>query len=116
MVHEQPKIHHPNNLPSKQYHSISDETTGLSINLSLSGIFSVFNTRTPNDNDFIDEIPVVITPEEEEWNPNSDVFSRNENSYTDEDGNMISQEHMDANLIEDDDLSDEYNISDNVEA
>ena len=44
-------------------HTIHNPKTGLVINLQLEGIFSVFETRIPNDLDFESNTdPVILTP------------------------------------------------------
>ena len=63
---------------SKDTHTIQDPKSGLVINLQLDGIFSVFETRTPNDLDFkIDTNPVVLTPEGKTWNPYYKSYANN---------------------------------------
>ena len=43
----------------------------------------MFNSRKPIDGDFIDSVPITITPEEENWNPNFNQFERNRDAFTD---------------------------------
>ena len=62
------------------------------------------------DNDFIDGTPIIITPEGDDWNPNSSWFERNKDAYTDVYGQIIQKEHVDELLINDDDfMRDEWN-------
>ena len=52
------KIHTPS--VEENTHTIHNPKTGLVINLQLDGIFSVFNTRIPNDLDFESNTDPVI--------------------------------------------------------
>ena len=109
-VNYRPKIHHPQGTPSITDHTFGSEKHGLLIPFKLSGIFSMFDSRKPTNDDFIDGTPVPITPECEQRNPNSSRFEQNENAYTDANGQMIMKEHVDAVLIDDDDfMEDEWN-------
>ena len=60
-VREIPKIHAKE--PTVEDHSIYFSDEYLRIPLSLNGIFSSFPTRRPTNQDLIDGIPVLITPE-----------------------------------------------------
>ena len=74
------------------------------IQLYLEGIFSVFDTRMPNDSDFeSDTIPVVITPKGRTWNPYCESFAKNEDTFTDDDGRLLPSEYIYRELIDDED-------------
>ena len=82
-VNDRPKIHHPQGTPSITDHTFGSAKHRLLIPFKLSGIFLMFDSQKPTDDDFIDGTPVPITPEGEEWNPNSSRFEWNEDAYTD---------------------------------
>ena len=70
-VNDRPEIHYP-----KVILSITDNTFGnakhwLLILFKLLGIFSMFNSRKPTNDDIIDGTPITITPEGDDWNLNS---------------------------------------------
>ena len=88
-VNDRPKIHHPQGTPSITDHTFGNEKQGLLVPFQLSGIFSMFESRKPTDDDFIDGSPVAITPEGEEWDPNSSRFERKESAYTDVHGQLL---------------------------
>ena len=46
-------------------------------------MFSVFSLKFPTDDDLIGETLVVITPEGDDWDYNSRVYTRNEASFID---------------------------------
>ena len=75
-VNDRPKIHHPQGTPSITNHTFGSEQHGLLIPFKLSGIFSMFDSRKPTDDDFIDGTPVPITPECEKWNRILDNLSK----------------------------------------
>ena len=70
-VYNRPKIHHPKGTPSIINHTFDNAKHRLRIPFKLSWIFSMFNSRKPTDYDFINGTPIVITPEGDDWSPNS---------------------------------------------
>ena len=109
-VNDRPKIHHSQGTPSLTDHIFGSAKHKYLISFKLSGIFSMFDSQKPTNDDFIDGTYVAITPEEEEWNPNSSQFDRNENPYTDVQGQMIQKNYVDADSIDDDDfMKDKWN-------
>ena len=100
-VNDRPKIHHPKGTLSIIDHTFGNTKHGLLIAFKLSGIFSMFDSRKPTDDDFIDGTPIAVTPKGEDWNLNSSRFERNEDAYTDVHGQMIESEHVDELLIND---------------
>ena len=109
-VNDRPKIHHPKGTPSITDHTFDNSHHGFLILFKLSGIFSMFNSRKSTDNDFIDGTPIEITPEGDDWNPNSIWFERNKDAYIDVHGQMIQKQHVDELLINDDNfMRDEWN-------
>ena len=82
IVNDTPKIHVLE--PSIQDHSIYFKDEKVRIPLSLSGIFSYFNTRTPSVEDMCDEDNVLhLTPNVLTWNPHSEAYSENEDNMLD---------------------------------
>ena len=70
----------------------------------------MFDLRLLTDDDFINGVPIVNTPEGDDWNPNSSQFERNEDSYTDSNRQMLQKDHVDVVLIDYDDMmEDEWN-------
>ena len=82
-VNDRPKVHNPTGTPTVTDHTFGNEKEGLRVLFKLSGIFSMFDSRKPTDDDFINGVPIPITPEGDDWNPNSSRFKRNEDSFTD---------------------------------
>ena len=59
-------------------HSIYFPDNRLRIPLHLSGVFSYFNTRAPNDSDLEDEMNILyLTPNHNKWNPHNEANSLN---------------------------------------
>jgi hypothetical protein len=102
IVNDKPKIQCDN--PTVNDHTIQDPNTGLFIELNLDGVFSYFNTRRPTHDDLINAEAVVITPEGTSWNPHSEHYSINENTYTDFEGNMMDHKYVKNNLIDECDI------------
>ena len=88
-VNDRHKIHYPKVTPSITNHMFSNAKHGLLIPFKLSRIFSMFDSRKPTDDDFIDGTPIAITPKGKDWDPNSSWFERNEDACTDVHGQMI---------------------------
>ena len=75
------------------------------INLQLDGIFSVFETRIPNDLDFKNDTDsVILTPEGKTWNPYCKYYANNESTFTDEKGDLVPSEYVHIELIDQNDL------------
>jgi hypothetical protein len=86
-VNDVPKIQV--DTPSLEHHSLYFPAADLRIPLALWGIFSYFPCRSPTDKE-LDECDVVLlTPDQPEWNPHSDVYARNEENMLDWEGNMV---------------------------
>ena len=87
-VNDVPKIHTKD--PGTEDHSIYFAKEDVRIPLLLCGTFSYFPTRKPTTKDLVDyeEFLLALTPEGH-WNPNTDVFSRNEEAMLDWEGNVI---------------------------
>ena len=76
VVNDTCRIHSPS--VEENTHTIHNPKTGLVINLQLEGIFSIFDTRVPNDLDFeSDTDPVILTPEGRKWNPYCTSYATN---------------------------------------
>ena len=87
-VNERPKIHSPD--PTIDDHSIYIKDHDLRIPLALWGIFSFFPSRKPTNEEAEDDSAVImITPDSPDWNPYSDVYAKNEESFLDWQGRLI---------------------------
>ena len=90
-----------NNVPKKQSpdpddttHSIWFPDSGFCIALSLRGIFFYFLTCKPTREELVStENILVMTPQDQNWDPNSDVYTLNEENMIDWEGNMIEPRH-----------------------
>ena len=87
IVNETAKIHVDH--PDESHHSIYCPTDSLRIPLCLHGIFSFFNHRTPLLSEINNLDVIFLTPDASHWNPNSDHFAKNEDSFMDCDGHVI---------------------------
>jgi hypothetical protein len=72
--------------------------------LNLDGVFSYVHSRNPTHDDLLNADPVVITPEGTYWNPHSEHYSLNEDTFNDYQGNMMTSPYIKTNLIEDTDI------------
>jgi hypothetical protein len=86
VVNDKPKIHCED--PTVNEYTIQDPETGLFIQLNLDGIFSFFNPRRPTHDDLLYAKAVVITLEGTSWNPHSEHFSLNEDTFTGYEGKI----------------------------
>jgi len=102
IVNDKPKIHCNN--PTEDDHTIQDKKTGLFIKLNLDGVFSYFDSRKPTHDDLLNADTVVITPEGTSWDPHSEHYSLNEDTFTDYEGNMMTSSYIQNNLIEEQDI------------
>ena len=98
LVNEIPKIHCSN--PRTTDHCISFRNHDLSIPLQLNGIFSFFHHRIPTMEELHGCDKIFITPDSTTWNPNCDSFSRNEQSMTDYEGNIVQEDRRVNHLME----------------
>lgn len=101
-VSEVPKIHVHD--PTVEDHSIYFKDQDLRIPLSLWGIFSYFPSRKPCEQDQLDDNILFITPDGPEWNPHSDSYARNEESFLDWRGMIIEPKVRQRLII------DEFNV------
>ena len=84
-VNDVPKIHKED--PTVDDHAITFAEMGFRIPLSLWGIFSYFPTSKPTHDDLLNPNEVyILSPAT--WIPHSDVYSTNEESMLDWEGNM----------------------------
>ena len=81
MVNDTAKIHVID--PTIEDHSVFFPKVNLRISLALEGIFSYFPTRKPTTDDLLNGVRVTITPEGPTWNPHSEHYSHNNDSYLD---------------------------------
>ena len=77
-VNDRAKIHCRN--PTRNDHCLKDPGSGMHIRLKINGIFSVFDSRAPTDEDLRRDniILVEISPQGSYWDPNSTHYSENE--------------------------------------
>ena len=66
-MNERAKIHSEE--PTEEDHTIQCRKTGLFITIQLRSIFSYFPTRKPDEEDILEDVDVVVTPEGSEWAP-----------------------------------------------
>ena len=77
-VNDVPKIHSDD--PTEDHHSISFFDSSLRIPLQLSGVFSYFNTRKPEEKELFECKKLFLTPDSSDWNPHCESFASNERS------------------------------------
>lgn len=100
IVSEIPKIQV--NDPDESHHSIFFPSCGLRIPLSLWGVFSYFPTRRPTLKEVeCDDMTVVLVTPPGAWNPNTDVFARNEENMLDWEGKIIPKANRQRILLGD---------------
>ena len=88
-VNKCPKIHCDD--PTVEDYSIYDPETDLRIPLLLHGVFSVFQTRhlTAGEIEDAESMPsIYLTPDSDSWDPYSDTYRLNEDSYLDFRGDL----------------------------
>ena len=78
----------------------------------LSGIFSVSDAQWPLNNGFIDDIPGVIIPRENEWNPNLSCFGQNKESLICVNSYMITNKRISDILVDEDDFMEDDMLDD----
>ena len=82
-----PKIQCKN--PEEDDHSVYFKEENLRIPLRLHGVFSYFPSSKPSNELLSDCTKVLLLTPDGPWNPNTDVYSRNEDSMLDYKGEMI---------------------------
>ena len=102
VVNEVAKIHM--NDPSSSDHSIIVKDYDLKIPLQLNGVFSYFKTRKPAETEIEFSDKFYITPDSYEWNPYSEHFSNNEESLTDDNGDVIVRSYREKELFQNTDF------------
>ena len=71
---------------TEEDHTIQESATGLFITLQLRSIFSYFPSRKPTDEDLVDGVIVVMTPEGISWDAYDQNFADNKHSLTNKKG------------------------------
>ena len=89
--------------PTVDDHTIQDAETGLFIPLSLDGIFSIFNTQEPTQDDILNGKVVIITPEGSSWNPYCESYADNKDAMTNAVGDLLPSEYIHRKLIKEED-------------
>ena len=103
-VNETAKIHSKD--PTIDDHCIRCDEHNLRIPLALWGIFSYFPSRAPTNEEVNDDLPIIhLTPDSPDWNPNSEVYARNEESMIDWRGEIVERKHRKTDLIQEADVS-----------
>ena len=82
IVNDQAKIHCDPITVTKKDHTIQDRETGLFITMQIRSTISYFLTRKSFDEDFVDGLMVIITPESATWDAYDQTFADNERSMT----------------------------------
>ena len=107
-VNERAKIHTED--PSPTDHAIIFPETGLTVPLSLYGIFSYFPTTTPTQRT-LSKPPDVYMLTPTTWNPHSDSYAINEESILDWEGHIKERRHWEHRVVLDDIPGDDAMIS-----
>ena len=85
-------------------HTIQDGSTGLFIPLHIRSTFFYFVSRKPTANDLSDRIPVVITPDGDEWKPYCKSYTENEDALINAKGELNPPAYIQSALVSDEDL------------
>lgn len=110
IVNEKPKIHCEN--PTVDDHCISFHSCDLRIPLSLTGVFSYFQTRMPTVGELESCDKVFITPDSSDWNPNCTSFAENEESRTNFHGEISEPNRwLNDPMLLDDEEDHDFDIS-----
>ena len=100
VVNEVPKIQSPD--PDETTYSIWFPDSEFRIAMSLRGVFSYFLTRKPTREELVStEDILVMTPQGQNWDPDSDVYALNEENMIDWEANMIKTHRQTQIIIED---------------
>ena len=103
-VNETAKIHVKD--PTVDDHCIQIDQVNLRIPLALWGIFSYFPRSAPTDSELNDDLEVVhLTPDTPDWNPNSDIYARNEEAMLDWRGDIVERQYQPPLLLEESDIN-----------
>ena len=94
-----PKIQVEN--PQEEDHSIYFREENLRIPLKLHGIFSYFPSSKPSEELLNECERVLLLTPDGPWDPNTDVYSRNEDSMLDYEGNMVEKKDRLRILVSD---------------
>ena len=87
-------------------HTIQDEDSGLLIPLRLRSTFSVFKTWKPTEKELDgSSIPVMLTPNADEWMPYCTSYAENEDTLINKKGELRPPEYVQKTLVDDYDLS-----------
>ena len=97
-VNDMPKIHVKE--ATTEHHSIYFSEHDLRVPLALWGIFSYFPSRKPSNNDLRDCEFILLTPDGPDWNPHSDAYARNEESFLDWRGDLIEPKDQTRVLVD----------------
>ena len=100
IVNDVTKIQSPE--PDETTHYIWFPDSGFRIALSLRGFFSYFLTRKTTKEELVStEDVLVMTPQVQNWDPNFDVYARNEENMTNWEENLVEPRHCVRIMIED---------------
>ena len=109
VVNDVPRIHCGEDV-TRESHSIIDEESGFRIPLRLRGIFSCFDTRkvTPDEIDNCNSMDAIyLSPDSPTWEPHSEVYSTNEDTFLDDQGEMVyPRQYKKRKLVHDEDVKD----------
>lgn len=110
-VNDVPKIHCKG--PTEDHHALSFTDSSLRIPLSLSGIFSYFHTRKPDEKELFECKKLFLTPDSNDWNPHCASFATNEESMLNFRGEIAEKGRWlkDPQLFEEDELDKIHEIT-----
>ena len=103
-VNDRAKIHCGDTV-TEEGHTIRERDTGLFITLQLRSIFSYFPSRKPSDDDLVDGVMVVMTPEGQTWDAYDQTFADNERSLTNKKGKLRPPKYVQKEFVGEDDLA-----------
>ena len=86
-VNDKAKIHCGDTV-TEEDHTIRERDIGLFITLQLRSIFSYFLLRKPSDDNLVDGVMVVMTPDGPTWDAYDQTFTDNERSLTNKKGEL----------------------------
>ena len=89
-VNERENIYCEPGMATNEDQTIKERETSLFITLQLRSVFWSFKTRTPDEDNVMDGVVVVMTPEGETWEPYDESYVENERSLTNTKGRNAS--------------------------
>ena len=109
VLNETPKMQQDE--PTIMNHSMLFSEENLRVHLGLQGIISYFSSRKPTRDEILNLPRLKLTPDQPEWDPYDVIYSRQEESMIDFEGNMIDKETRDKQFFEYPNEEDDMRIS-----